>query len=100
MPKEVIRGGPGSAVPVVQEGAPGSDDQLIAVNEAVVEVRWNREAEHVQVVTRELNHAMHGSEDSPIPCEYGYYWTPDRRAINDLIRTLRRARDAAFGRDE
>lgn len=24
----------------------------------------------------------------------------DRRAVNDLIRTLRRARDQAFGRDE
>lgn len=28
------------------------------------------------------------------------WWRPDRRQINDLIRLLRRARDAAFGRDE
>ncbi len=31
----------------------------------------------------------------------GIWWTPpSRRHINDLIRLLRRARDAAFGRDE
>ena len=30
----------------------------------------------------------------------GLYSTLDRRQVNDLIRILRRARDAAYGRDE
>lgn len=28
------------------------------------------------------------------------WWHPTRAGINNLIRTLRKARDAAFGRDE
>lgn len=30
----------------------------------------------------------------------GFFATLDRQGVNDLIRILRKARDAAFGRDE
>lgn len=30
----------------------------------------------------------------------GMFWSPDRQEINQLIRVLRRARNAAFGADE
>jgi hypothetical protein len=30
----------------------------------------------------------------------GMFWTPDRYQVNQLIRHLRRARNAAFGADE
>lgn len=30
----------------------------------------------------------------------GMFWTPDRHEVNQLIRVLRRARNAAFGADE
>lgn len=35
----------------------------------------------------------------PIPMD-SIWWHPTRHGINSLIRTLRKARDAAFGKDE
>lgn len=39
----------------------------------------------------------HVEEDTPFP---GWWADLDRHALNRLIRTLRRARDAAYGKDE
>jgi hypothetical protein len=59
------------------------------------EIRWSRDAEHVQLAT---------VADGPPPAgglgAEGWFVSLDRRKINDLIRHLRRARDQAFGRDE
>lgn len=62
--------------------------------QGLVQVGWNGETEHVQVVT----FARH-----PVTYETvfdGRYVDLERREINQLIRHLRRARDQAFGRDE
>jgi len=68
----------------------------------LVDVRWNRDGEYVQIVTKETD--AHGGRlvgDAP-ETHYtdGLYVDLDRNAINRLIRNLRRARDQAFGRDE
>lgn len=66
--------------------------------ECVAEVRWSREAEHVQLATVLVEKADH----SPVAREVegGWYLNLNRRTLNDLIKHLRRARDQAFGRDE
>lgn len=75
----------------------------------VVEVLWNREGGYLQVVSK-ANSATGGRWAQHLVPEGettwethftdGYYVDLDRRAVNDLIRKLRRARDQAFGRDE
>jgi hypothetical protein len=93
MPKELIYG---TSVPFEQ-----SDAEVIV---PVVEVRWDGESGFFQIGTRERNHEIPPLEvqeqDGPWPCTYGYPVELDRRGINNLIRSLRRARDQAFGKDE
>jgi hypothetical protein len=60
------------------------------------EVRWSRDAEFVQLSTV----ADSLPELSGFSGGEGWHVSLDRRAINDLIRYLRKARDQAFGRDE
>lgn len=52
-------------------------------------------AEVVNEVLAELCTYERGQGVTP-----GLYWTPTRHGVNSLIRTLRKARDAAFGKDE
>lgn len=66
---------------------------------SIAEVRWNRESEYVQIVTRLKGYEV-GLPESEDAYKYGMYVTLNRASINDLIRNLRRARDQAFGRDE
>jgi hypothetical protein len=72
--------------------------------QSVVEVRWDQESGYFQIATKEAMAEvfMAGDElpENTIPAQYGWYVTLDRRGINDLIKTLRRARDQAYGRDE
>lgn len=80
-----------------RESVYGSDDSGNAVK-----VGWERD-KHVQV-------GVGGPVDftftTPLPdgvqadVYNGLWVTMTRQGINDLIRHLRRARDAAFGRDE
>jgi hypothetical protein len=56
-----------------------------------VRVGWNRECGDVQIATVDEADGNDGS---------GFFVDLDRHGINSLIRILRRARDAAFGRDE
>lgn len=68
----------------------------------IVDVRWNRDAGYVQVVTKETD-AFGGrlvGDSSATHYTDGLYVDLDRTAINALIRNLRRARDQAFGKDE
>lgn len=92
MPKELVYGD----LPQGEDG-PG---------QSVVEVRWDRGTEYFQIVTKCVDRATgeplvsdevaaHG-----IHYTHGFYVGLDRRGINKLIRDLRRARDAAFGKDE
>lgn len=60
-------------------------------------VTWHREdgfSVQLATINPEYEHDFGEWEKS------GWYVDLDRRAINDLIRVLRRARDQAFGRDE
>ena len=112
MPKEVIRAA----------NHPYGEDEF---GRSVAEIRWDREAGHVQLVTRCI-HSADGSVYVPehvkqileanglghtqmlrepgteivYVAQDGWHIDLDRRGINDLIRNLRRARDQAFGRDE
>ena len=66
----------------------------------IVDVRWNRDAGYVQIVTKETDAFGGRLVDGEIHYTDGYYVDLDRGAINGLIRNLRRARDQAFGKDE
>lgn len=79
-----------------------------------IHVGWSKDDESVQVSTvntladkarRESNPQRSDWDTAGVP-EYagpsdpdGYYVCLDRNSINRLIRTLRRARDQAFGAD-
>jgi hypothetical protein len=71
---------------------------------SVVDIRWSRESSHVQIATRCVDASTEATykneEFSTLSAADGWYLDLDRRAINELIRKLRRARDQAFGRDE
>ena len=90
MPKERVRG---AAM------AFGTDEEPNGI--AVAIVGWDREAGHVQLVTK-CESAIGGRFVDDVGIHYtdGFYVDLDRRGINDLIRNLRKARDQAFGRDE
>lgn len=77
MPKEYTRA----------RQTPGDKD------DTALRVGWSREAEYVQVAVVKLDTAPDGDNSTP-------HLQLDRAGINAAIRTLRRARDAAFGRDE
>ena len=68
----------------------------------IVEVRWNRDAGYVQVVSKATapddGRVVGDSGESDVTD--GYHVDLGRDAINRLIRNLRRARDQVFGRDE
>jgi hypothetical protein len=92
MPKEVIYG-----ESLHLEGTPDGEWE-----HPIAELRWSRDTGDVQLTTR-----SHGAEvpsleeyETGVPVQYGYSVSLNRRAINDLIRQLRRARDQACGRDE
>lgn len=57
-------------------------------------IGWEREHGHVQLGVLQGGDYDEGKRDRP-----GFFVSLDRDGINRLIRTLRRARDAAFGAD-
>lgn len=58
-------------------------------------VGWSKEQGHVEIGLNALEISTeHGSYNT------GMYATFDRAGLNRLIKTLRKARDDAFGRDE
>jgi hypothetical protein len=69
-------------------------------NETRVEVSWAHDR-FVQLTTA-LRHEVAASSEQPEHVTYdtGAYVSLDRYGINRLIKILRRARDAAYGRDE
>ena len=108
MPKERVRG--------TDDATPYGPD-VPAVS--VVEVGWHRDAEHVELASKCVR-SDDGSDYVPLleplqfapgelgelveleagPVRSGFYVPLDRRGVNELIRTLRRARDQAYGKDE
>lgn len=85
MPKEYIS----NVLHAVDE----ESGEEVLLNTFKVRVGWNKEVGDVQIAT--VN-----EEADPFSCEGGLHVELNRRAINDLIRVLRKARDQAFGRDE
>lgn len=63
---------------------------------ASIEVGWGRDSGHVQLGTIVLDVADQRVKDVT---RDGMYVQLDRDGINRLIRSLRKARDAAFGSD-
>lgn len=64
--------------------------------EPIIEVRWGKESSYVQIAT------IMPDDDIPLkhgPEANGWYYSPSREQINQLIRSLRRARDQAYGKD-
>lgn len=98
MPREHVRSRDAGMIEGIGPEDP-IDNTTYENERAIAEVRWNKEAGHVQVVTRKKGYEVcpFGEEAS---YAYGMYITLERQEINDLIRILRKARDQAFGRDE
>ena len=78
-----------------------------------LDVSWSREGDQfggmVQIgldmplsVLRDIRRELDADEKDPVSVVARALYTPslDRRELNHLIRTLRRARDAAYGSDE
>lgn len=64
--------------------------------EPEVVVGWSKDASHVEIATTMED----GVILEPTPEGNGWYVQLDRAGINRLIKTLRKARDDAYGRDE
>lgn len=85
MPKAIIK----SRYPDPEGGPP----------ETIVRVGWTPGREHVEVATVMPNEHVRLPEPT-LEQSNGWFVQLDRTGINELIRTLRQARDKAYGRDE
>lgn len=97
MPKVIVNDRHEGYIPRVLDGAGNwqtTPPELVTPN-AFVELGWSKDAEHVQLATREGGD-IDEAEDNP---RHGWYVQLDRAGINRLIRALRDARDQAFGKD-
>lgn len=63
-------------------------------------VSWGRGEETIQVATMLPGQQVHVVDSPPSPFDGWYATLGSRAEVNRLIRTLRTARDQAFGRDE
>jgi hypothetical protein len=79
----------------------------VTTNAFQVKVSWDRDAGHVQVASiadnseQRVRDILDSHEHDPNGDLFGgWHVTLDRDGINQLIRVLRRARNAAFGADE
>jgi len=68
-----------------------------SVEEPRVTVGWSKESEHVQLAVLMPDGVP---LDNTSPEANGWFAQLDRAGINRLIKTLRKARDEAYGRDE
>ena len=105
MPKETVRDQSGCAATVTW--SPDQHVQLATLSTNPAEfIAWCRH------LVEEYDKAVKVKADSGLPhlaetydtqvagIQMGMFWTPDRYQVNQLIRHLRRARNAAFGADE
>lgn len=67
--------------------------KLVALDDSAVKVGWSKDAEHVEIA---VVHHRDGAGDNDPNCWHSQF---DRAGLNRLIRTLRKARDDAFGAD-
>jgi hypothetical protein len=85
MPKELIR----------DHYYDHDSDAVSEGSQSALKIGWSKEAGHVEVATV----APDGMALEPTPEGNGWFVQLDRAGINRAIRTLRKARDDAFGRD-
>lgn len=88
MPKEYVESSFGPRVSDDGKGSASVEPPFRAT------VGWSRDTGHVQIAT------VDPQKEARFDGSAGYYVDLDRDGINRLIRTLRRARDQAFGKDE
>lgn len=90
MPKHIIHSRyHGTAVRVL---SPDGKDEYESLVEPFLHVGWTKDGEHVEVATQQ-------GGDYKVGERPGFFVQLGRGEINDLIRSLRRARDAAYGTD-
>jgi hypothetical protein len=89
MPKEYL----------VTEATRRRTDEQGGPTEAI-RVGWDRYNGWVQIATVEMAGSDGAVEKTEGTLDQGQFVDLDRHTLNDLIRVLRRARDAAYGRDE
>lgn len=94
MPKETIKDASGPMRSTSEQTTDGVTTGSVTIHDLAIQVGWSREAEYVQVASVDL------TEESGLRTNFGWFVELDRPAINRLIRTLRRARDQAYGADE
>lgn len=68
----------------------------VVIDDSAVKVGWSKEAEHVEIAVVFERDSQHPGHD---PEAKSWHAQMDRAGLNRLIRTLRKARDAAFGAD-
>lgn len=79
----------------------GGPEALERIGRAVAEIgRKPLTAEDARAFGREILNLVEGNPNDIESIYTGAWATLDRAGCNRLIRTLRRARDTAFGRDE
>lgn len=72
---------------------PGS--ALVALDDSAIKVGWTKDCAHVEIaIVKNRDRATGEAPDSD-----AWHSQMDRAGLNRLIRTLRKARDAAFGAD-
>jgi len=91
MPKEII-----NSRHYGQEVHDPITDTDVRVEPTILHVGWNKDAEHVEVAVVNTDIKAEHPNDS----RAGWFMQLDREGCNRAIRALRKARDAAFGRDE
>lgn len=90
MPKEFIHNAYfGQTAQVVN---PDGTETPTAIDSSVIKIGWGRDSNHCEI-------AIVADPDSDTAEFEARHSQLDRAAINRLIRTLRKARDAAFGSD-
>ena len=103
MPRETVRDQSGIAAQVVW--SPDQHVQLATLSTNPREfIAWCRQlVEDYDKAAKndaELPHLTGTADAMVLGSSMGMFWTPDRYQVNQLIRHLRRARNAAFGVDE
>lgn len=94
MPKEYIhnRWFGQYATEVTEITGPEQPERVaVPLDDSMVKVGWTKDAEHVEI-------ALVWGPDLELPDEFRHAQM-DRNGLNRLIRTLRTARDDAFGKD-
>lgn len=80
-----------------RQASSDGEDSLVALDDSAVKVGWTKDHQHVEIaIVRDRDRADGTSADSDPNCWHSQF---DRDGLNRLIRTLRKARDDAFGPD-